>query len=586
MLCGLGLLAAVTVPQATAITISEFSPIVHESGGMVRAPDGAVWVATDTGLTRMAPDGTVTGTYTSPAPSNLTLGPDGALWFSALASTGDGAALGRMTTAGVYTEHPIAERNAAIGGIVAGADGNLWFSQSLGPTHRIVRMKLSSGTMTEFPGPTVAPGAMAWGPDGNVWFAEGAGHIGRVTPAGAVTEMPVQGTATRLAFAPGLPTGFYVAAGQAGRITPASGLGMATSAVFSQGLAPNADNQDIALGADGNGWFTETLNGKIARVKPSGQIDEFTTGIALRGMPHAIIAGPGTTLWFSDIFNGRIGRIVLDPPQALTGEAGGLTPSTATLSAAILPRGAPTTAHFELGRTTAYGTMTVAQDVGNEDASTLVSAPVTGLEPGTTYHYRIVAKSAIGTAVGTDRTLTTAPLPPVVLYPPPPTPAPDTDSDGYPDAVDCGPLDVTTHPGATEMPGNAADEDCANGPQPYERFFPRVDVTFANHGRRFSVFTRMVISDVPAGAWLRLSCRGRGCTFSTWSSGTVRRATKRLDLFKHLKKSRLRPRAVLELRLMRSDQIGTVVRWTVGPPPRPVVTCLYPGQRKVQKCPR
>lgn len=37
--------------------------------------------------------------------------------------------------------------------------------------------------------------------------------------------MPLQGAATRLAFAPRVPTGFYIAAGQAGWIIPAIGAG-------------------------------------------------------------------------------------------------------------------------------------------------------------------------------------------------------------------------------------------------------------------------------------------------------------------------------------------------------------------------
>jgi len=37
------------------------------------------------------------------------------------------------------------------------------------------------------------PSFIASGPDGNLWFTEPTGKIGRLTPAGALTEFPVSG---------------------------------------------------------------------------------------------------------------------------------------------------------------------------------------------------------------------------------------------------------------------------------------------------------------------------------------------------------------------------------------------------------
>ena len=53
-----------------------------------------------------------------------------------------------------------------------------------------------NGEITEFPLPTALafgiPGAIAAGPDGNVWFGEPrVGQIGRITPAGVITEFAV-----------------------------------------------------------------------------------------------------------------------------------------------------------------------------------------------------------------------------------------------------------------------------------------------------------------------------------------------------------------------------------------------------------
>jgi PKD repeat protein len=94
-------------------------------------------------------------------------------------------------------------------------------------------------------------------------------------------------------------------------------------------------------------------------------------------------------------------------PSATTNAASGVTASTATLNGSVNPNGVATTARFEYGTTTSYGTQTPDQDVGSGTAARTVSGPLTGLNPRTTYHYRIVASNAFGTVRGADRTFTT-----------------------------------------------------------------------------------------------------------------------------------------------------------------------------------
>ena len=63
-----------------------------------------------------------------------------------------------------------------------------------------------------------------------------------------------------------------------------------------------------------------------------------------------------------------------------------------------------------------------------------------------------------------------------------------------------------------------------------------------------------------------------------------RRETEELDLLTHMKRSTLRRGAVVELRLTLAGHLGTVVRWKVGPPPKPAITCLVPGTTKDRRC--
>jgi hypothetical protein len=102
------------------------------------------------------------------------------------------------------------------------------------------------------------------------------------------------------------------------------------------------------------------------------------------------------------------------PPTALTGDAV-IAPASASASAATLhgtvnPLGATTTYHFEYGTTTAYGSRVPAgrdAPLGAGYASIKVAEALAGLQPATTYHYRLVAENRAGSAAGEDRTFTT-----------------------------------------------------------------------------------------------------------------------------------------------------------------------------------
>ncbi len=94
------------------------------------------------------------------------------------------------------------------------------------------------------------------------------------------------------------------------------------------------------------------------------------------------------------------------PPSAYTGYAQ-VTVSSATLKANVNPHGLPTVYYFQYGPTTAYGAQTPAFSAGSGTQGGVVSQTVDGLAPNTTYHYRALAVSSGGTAVGQDAVLTT-----------------------------------------------------------------------------------------------------------------------------------------------------------------------------------
>jgi hypothetical protein len=87
--------------------------------------------------------------------------------------------------------------------------------------------------------------------------------------------------------------------------------------------------------------------------------------------------------------------------------------TNATLHASIDPDGSSTTYMFEYGETTSYGTSIPfppgTGTVGSEEAFVAVTAELTGLKLGTTYHYRVSASNVYGTVPSPDQTFSTLP---------------------------------------------------------------------------------------------------------------------------------------------------------------------------------
>jgi hypothetical protein len=110
-------------------------------------------------------------------------------------------------------------------------------------------------------------------------------------------------------------------------------------------------------------------------------------------------------------------------PVAVTGGVHSITPTTATVTGAVNPRGDATRVFVRYGPTRAYGSRTAEIAVGAGTTRVPVSIPVAGLAPRTRYHYRVVAVGA-GTASGVNRRFVTAggpvpPAPPAPVVPEP-----------------------------------------------------------------------------------------------------------------------------------------------------------------------
>lgn len=99
-------------------------------------------------------------------------------------------------------------------------------------------------------------------------------------------------------------------------------------------------------------------------------------------------------------------------PAVKTGGAAKITQESATLTGTVNPNGSSTTYYFQWGLTTGYGVSGSAHSAGSGSRDVSVRETASGLSPGTTYHYRLVATNGAGTSVGADRTFKTAGHPP------------------------------------------------------------------------------------------------------------------------------------------------------------------------------
>jgi streptogramin lyase len=354
-----------------------------------------------------------TGITASSAPSQITVGPEGDLWFTE-ESTYSGSRVVRMTPTGEVTEHEVLEysepRGIALGpegdlwlaevnnpechaecfskvgridpmtdsvaefsaGITAGSqpwdiakgpDGNLWFSERTGPVGyagQMARINPTTHEVTQFSAGITGdaePDGVTAGPDGNVWFTEQSGNrIGRITPSGTITEFPIPTAESQpVAIVTGSDGNLWFAeqdSTKIGRITP-------TGTITEFPLpSPDGEPRAIALGPDGNIWFAMD-NGDIGRITPTGLVTTCTTGIS--GDIEGLTAGPDESMWFAEYYEDRIGKITATG----TGLASNCTSGSTPVPAAPPPAAASTPSPLPPPLTPATATATVKLDGSN-----------------------------------------------------------------------------------------------------------------------------------------------------------------------------------------------------------------------------
>ncbi|MGO8955857.1 MAG: hypothetical protein ACLQFR_00570 [Streptosporangiaceae bacterium] len=237
------------------------------------------------------------------APEGVTVTSNGVGWFTESV----GNKIGRITTAGKFTEWPIPPAQWDSGqpqGITVGSDGNLWFT-----TYSYIGRMTRSGTFSLFP---ITHYNYAYditlGPDGNVWFTEVGGMIGYATPTGAVTEYSL-GQGIQPAYITSLGSSLWFTA------TNTSGgnyvYQITTNGSLTQYVMPSSWTLgDITAGPDGRVWFDSNTTA-ITAMSTSGSYTTYKWALKTGNgyHPEYIRADASGKLAFATFDNPSIGMM-------------------------------------------------------------------------------------------------------------------------------------------------------------------------------------------------------------------------------------------------------------------------------------
>ena len=189
----------VVSPSGANVPVSlNTGTLISVADVIAEGPDNQMWIfGTKTGtptIMTLSPNGTQTGMTLTGAPigiiNSMVAGPDGNMWFS---QTVPSAGVGKITPGGVVTMASPDLNGTPNAGLTVGSDGCIWGTEAIAGNPAIYEIFVSGTYVGEFTsGLSVGAnpiGGIVQGGDGNLWFAEqGNNSVGRVTTSGAITE--------------------------------------------------------------------------------------------------------------------------------------------------------------------------------------------------------------------------------------------------------------------------------------------------------------------------------------------------------------------------------------------------------------
>jgi len=168
-------------------------------------------------------------------------------------------------------------------------------------------------------------------------------------------------------------------------------------------------------------WGATAAYGNESPAPPGTDAGEGAGAVAT----HTDLAGlaPNTTYHYRLVAANSLGSTfgqdkaftTSGPPRITYKSTSAIGHETGTLNAEVNPGELETTYRFQYGESTAYGIEVPSggASIGSGAGPVAVSAPLSALKLGVTYHFRVVAENSAGTTIGSDQKFTTIPPAPV-----------------------------------------------------------------------------------------------------------------------------------------------------------------------------
>lgn len=231
-------------------------------------------------------------------PHDPAVGPDGALWYTAmLANT-----IGRLDPqSGKIREYPLKTPGSGPHGLVADREGNIWFTANY--KGYVGRLDPRTGEVIEYPMPDPAaldPHSLVFDAGGTLWFTVQAGNfVGKLEPRTGKVILKRPSTEDARPYGivvdgKGVPFFCEFGANKIGRIDPA------TMTITEYLLPKDTRPRRIAV-ADDLLYYTDYASGHLGRLDPkSGRVFEWLSPGGRRSKPYGIAVLPDGTVWYSE----------------------------------------------------------------------------------------------------------------------------------------------------------------------------------------------------------------------------------------------------------------------------------------------
>lgn len=264
--------------------------------------------------------------------------------------------------------------------------------------------------------------------NGNIYAADYAGAVKVYAPSGEQINQFTASSAANLAVDSNGVVYVNRWHGTVAKFTP-SGFPVTATTTYTEAAQPVDPLASYSVGVDpatndlyiaqdithpGIAWYDEsgTLLATFAGPGQDGEV-LVSEGIAVTGEGQKrrvfVANAPSSGLSQVELFFEKIYEGV---PKIDSISAADVTANSATLRARINPGSAETMYHFEYGFVDcSVGPCTSVpiseQDIGNGHKGVPVAQTITGLQPSTTYHFRVVAHNAFGDNASQDRVFIT-----------------------------------------------------------------------------------------------------------------------------------------------------------------------------------